>query len=184
MPRLNPTDLRERLNHDMPGAVLQQQFVTEETAHDGDRATPPARKGAEQPVALLATNDVVVAAVRLPDVARYMRDQLGYQLLSNITAVDYLAEGVIELVYHFVNVEGGPPLVVKTRVPRDRAMVPSMTPWWPGADLQEREAFDLFGVRFDGHPNLRRVYMWDEFEGHPMRKDFPKQGDKYMTEGE
>ncbi len=71
--------------------------------------------------------------------------------------------------------------MVKTRVPREQPIVPSLTPFWPGASLQEREAFDLYGVQFPGHPDLRRVYMWDEFEGHPMRKDFPKQGDKYLA---
>ena len=54
----------------------------------------------------------------------------------------------------------------------------------PDADLQEREAFDMYGVDFPGHPNLVRVYMWDEFEGFPMRKDFPKQGDKYIADEE
>ena len=98
--------------------------------------------------------------------------------------MDYLADGVIELVYRFLHLEGGPPLAIKTRVPREQAVVPSITPFWPGADLQEREAFDLYGVDFPGHPNLKRVYMWDEFEGFPMRKDFPKQGDKYLDDEE
>lgn len=180
MPRLNSAELRQHIEQNVPGAVVQQQPVTDSAAHDDDGTAPRPKKSAEHPVPLLATSDVVVNAARLPDVARYMRDQLGYQLLSNITAVDYLADGIIELVYHFINIDGGPPLAVKTRVPRDDANVPSITPWWPGADLQEREAFDLFGVYFDGHPNLKRVYMWEEFEGHPMRKDFSKQGDKYM----
>jgi len=72
------------------------------------------------------------------------------------------------------------------RVPRDASAIPSITPFWPGAALQEREAYDLYGVHFPGHPFHRRVYMWDEFEGHPMRKDFPKTGDKYthVTGGE
>nr|PZN29654.1 MAG: NADH-quinone oxidoreductase subunit C [Chloroflexota bacterium] len=130
---------------------------------------------------MLATDDAVVHAERLPEVARYLRDTLGYTYLSNITAVDYIADGVIELVYHFYSLQGGPPLVVKTRVPRDNPSVPSLTPEWPGADLQEREAYDLYGVIFPGHPDLRRVYMWEEFEGFPMRKDFPKQGDKYLA---
>ena len=181
MPSISPAELRERLNQDVPGAVMEQ--VSALLSAD-DNATPRPKRGEDRPVLLLATSDVVVTPARLPDVARYMRDRLGYQLLSNITAVDYFAEGVIEMVYHFINVEGGPPLTVKTRVPRDNAVLPSITPWWPGADLQEREAFDLFGVQFHGHPNLRRVYMWDEFEGHPMRKDFPKQGDKYMEDEE
>jgi NADH-quinone oxidoreductase subunit C len=75
-------------------------------------------------------------------------------------------------------------VVIKTRVAREQSAVPSLTPVWPGADLQEREAFDLYGVRFTGHPNLTRIYMWDEFESFPMRKDFPKQGDKYLSDEE
>jgi NADH-quinone oxidoreductase subunit C len=182
-------ELKERLMRDLPGALAPARV---KAAHNGTGTEsppvvePPARgkKGEEGPVDLLATKDAVVLAERIPDVARYMRDVLGYQLLSNITAVDYLADGMIEVVYHFIHLDGGAPLVLKTRVPRDRASVPSITPFWPGADLQEREAFDLFGVDFPDHPNLTRVYMWDEFEGFPMRKDFPKQGDKYLDDGD
>jgi NADH-quinone oxidoreductase subunit C len=180
-------ELKERLARDVPGALAPPR---PKRHHEGNGAEPkpeaPARgkKGEEGPPDLLATSDAVVLAERLPDVARYVRDELGYELLSNITAVDYLADGVIELVYHFMHLDGGAPLAIKARVPRERAVVPSITPFWPGASLQEREAFDLYGVEFPGHPNLRRIYMWDEFEGFPMRKDFPKQGDKYLGDGE
>jgi NADH-quinone oxidoreductase subunit C len=182
-------ELKERLMRDLPGALAPARV---KAAHNGAGTEsppvvePPARgkKGEEGPVDLLATKDAVVLAERIPDVARYVRDVLGYEPLSNITAVDYLADGMIEVVYHFIHLDGGAPLVLKTRVPRDRAIVPSITPFWAGADLQEREAFDLFGVDFPGHPNLTRVYMWDEFEGFPMRKDFPKQGDKYLDDGD
>ena len=150
---------------------------------DPARPQPKAKREAA-PVDLLATTDVVVRAQDIVDVARYIRDTLGYHLLSNITAVDYLAAGVIELVYHFAHLAGGPPLVVKTRLLRDHPVLPSLTPFWPGANFQEREAYDLYGVAFAGHPDLRRIYMWDEFEGYPMRKDFPKQGDKYLTSDE
>jgi NADH-quinone oxidoreductase subunit C len=74
-------------------------------------------------------------------------------------------------------------LLLKTRVPRDKPDVPALTVFWPGANLMEREAYDLYGINFIGHPYQRRIYMWDELEGHPMRKDFPKQGDKYLDEG-
>ncbi len=181
-------ELKERLTRDLPGALaptrLKTQAASNGHAVEEAAARPKGRKAEEGPVDLLATDDAVVLAERLPDVARYVRDTLGYQLLSNITAVDYLADGVIELVYRFLHLDGGPTLAIKTRVPRDRAVVPSITPFWPGADLQEREAFDMYGVDFPGHPNLVRVYMWDEFEGFPMRKDFPKQGDKYLDEEE
>ena len=187
MARISVEEFKERLARDVPGALAPERPKAHQ---DRNGAAPQAqaeprprgRKVEEGPPDLLATNDAVVLPERLPDIAIYLRDTLGYDLLSNLTAVDYLADGVIEMVYHFMNLEGGPPLVVKTRVPREQPVVPSLTPIWPGADLQEREAYDLYGVHFPGHPNLKRVYMWDEFEGHPMRKDFPKQGDKYLTD--
>ena len=191
MTTLTPDALRELLARDLPDALAPPPQAPPPPepppAPPGDApATPPARKGKapEAKPDLLATSDVVVLPARIADVARYVRDAAGYQYLSNITAVDFLAEGVIELVYHFYQLEGGPPLVVKARMDRDAPVAPSITPFWPGASLQEREAFDLFGVDFVGHPDLRRVYMWDEFEGYPMRKDFPRQGDKYLGDDE
>jgi NADH-quinone oxidoreductase subunit C len=169
-------ELKERLARDLPGALVAAP-APPPSAEPGAK---PARRGEAAPVNLLATNDALVAPERLADVAVYVRDVLGCGLLSNITAVDYLKDDVFELVYHFSDLGGGPPLVVKTRVPRGAPRVPSLTPLWPGADFQEREAYDLYGVEFVGHPHLRRIYMWDEFEGFPMRRDFPKQGDKYF----
>jgi NADH-quinone oxidoreductase subunit C len=187
VPSLSAQELKERIARDLPGALAPERAKATRAGNGAEPpATPPARpkKGEEGPPDLLATADAVVLAERIPDVARYLRDELGYELLSNLTATDYLADGVIELVYHFMHLGGGAPLAIKLRVPRERPIVPSITPFWPGADLQEREAFDLYGVDFPGHPNLVRVYMWDEFEGFPMRKDFPKQGDKYLGDGE
>lgn len=178
MANLSAAELRELLDRDLPGAVVPPSAPTPEA--DGAAAHAP--KGKEAPADLLATGDTVVAAEQIPAVARYLRDRLGYEYLSNITAVDYLREGLFELVYHFYHLGGGRALVVKVRVPRDAPEVPSITPFWPGAALQEREAFDMYGVTFPGHPDLRRVYMWDEFAGFPMRKDFPKQGDKYLDD--
>ncbi|NWG21970.1 MAG: NADH-quinone oxidoreductase subunit C [Chloroflexi bacterium] len=186
MPRVNAAELKERLAHDLPGVLAETRTRTPaDTGHaPGDGKTARPRRGEHTPVDLLATDDAVIHADRIPEVARYVRDVLGYELLSNITAVDYLADGVIELVYHFFHLGGGAELVIKVRVPRDAAVVPTLTAEWPGADLQEREAFDLYGVLFPGHPNLTRIYMWDEFEGWPMRKDYPKQGDKYFGDAE
>ena len=187
MPSMSAAEFKGRLMRDVVGALAPPRSQTQHAGNGHIRAAeaepqPKGKKVEEGPPDLLATEDAVVLAERLPDVALYVRDSLGYELLSNITAVDYLADGVIEMVYHFMHLDGGPPLVVKTRVPRERPVVPSLTPFWPGANLQEREAYDLYGVHFLGHPNLKRVYMWDEFEGYPMRKDFPKQGDKYLTD--
>ena len=181
MPSISAEELRERLSNDLPEALAPSHPRV-----NADGAAPPAAKGKvrEGPADLLATNDVVIQPACVPDVAHYLRDSLGYELLSTITVVDLIAEDLFEIVYHFFTVEGGSALVIKTRVPRGNPEVPSITPFWPGASLQEREGFDLYGVTFTGHPYLKRVYMWDEFEGYPMRKDFPRQGDKYLEDSE
>ncbi|MCC6906178.1 MAG: NADH-quinone oxidoreductase subunit D [Anaerolineae bacterium] len=116
---------------------------------------------------------VIVEADHLIEVASAIRDDLGYDLLSNIGYVDYLAEGFLETVYHAYRVStGGPALNFKARAPRENAVIPSLTSVWPSADFQEREAWDLMGIRFNGHPNLKRILMWEGFEGHPLRKDW------------
>lgn len=101
-----------------------------------------------------------------------LRDDLGYDYLSSVTGVDYLPEGKMEVVYHVRRSTGGVPLVFKVQTPRDSAVVPSLVSIYPGADFQEREAWDLFGIRFEGHPDLRRILMWEGFQGHPLRKDW------------
>jgi NADH-quinone oxidoreductase subunit D/NADH-quinone oxidoreductase subunit C/D len=102
-----------------------------------------------------------------------LRDSLGYDYLSSITAVDYLPEGKMEVVYHVYKTTGGPGLTFKVQIPRaDPMEIPSLVSIYPGAELQEREAWDLFGIIFTGHPDLRRILMWEGFAGHPMRKDW------------
>lgn len=114
----------------------------------------------------------IVHPEKLLDFCRCIRDELGYDLLSSVTGVDYLPENKMEVVYHALQTTGGSPLVFKVQVPRENAVVPSVITIWPGADFQEREAWDLLGIRFDGHPDLRRILMWEGFEGHPLRKDW------------
>jgi NADH-quinone oxidoreductase subunit C len=171
-------ELRERLQRDLPGAVVLPPPPPEPAA-EGEEPEPKA-KGKEKPD-FLTTSDTVVVAERLTEVAHYLRDTLGYEYLSDIAVVDYLADDLFELVYRFYHLDGGGDVVVKVRVPRGQPVVPALTPTWPGANFHEREGFDLFGITFQGHPDLRRLYLWEEFEGHPMRKDFPRQGDKYLT---
>ncbi len=117
---------------------------------------------------------IVVDPESLVEVATAVRDTLGYNYLSSATAVDYLGKGdYFEMVYHTYRVPaGGPPLVIKARTPRDKATLPSVISVWPGADFQEREAYDLMGIRFEGHPNLKRILLWEGFDGHPLRKDW------------
>ena len=116
---------------------------------------------------------VVVAADRLLDVAQLLRDELGFNFLSSVTGVDLIEENKMEVVYHVYSISnGGGALVFKVQTDRDDPVVPSLTPLWPGAELQEREAYDLLGIEFEGHPDLRRILTWDGFNGHPLRKDY------------
>ena len=114
---------------------------------------------------------LLVPADRWLGVARSLRRS--YDYLANLTAVHYT--DTIEVVYHLDDTRK-PGQLVQVRVrgaePDGAGEVPSVVSIWPGADLQEREVFDLFGVRFAGHPDLRRIMMWDGFVGHPMRKDY------------
>ncbi|MBN2547832.1 MAG: NADH-quinone oxidoreductase subunit D [Anaerolineales bacterium] len=114
----------------------------------------------------------LVKAEKLVEVATSIRDDLGYDLLSSVTGVDYLPDGLMEVVYHALRTTGGSPLVFKVQVPRDDPVLPSLVSVYPGADLQEREAWDLLGIRFEGHPDLRRILMWEGFAGFPLRKDW------------
>jgi len=116
---------------------------------------------------------------------QFLRDQEGFDYLSNVTGVDWIEQGQFEVVYHLYAMRRGErivlgkdpdgplgPVVLKVRVPRGDPAVPSVVPIWPSALWQEREVYDLMGIRFDGHPDLKRIYLWDEFEDHPLRKDY------------
>ena len=114
----------------------------------------------------------LVPASRLVEFASALRDQEGYDYLSSVTGVDYLPDDKMEVVYHAFRTAGGPAMVFKTQVPRGAPILPSLVGVWPGADFQEREAWDLLGIHFTGHPDLRRILMWEGFDGHPLRKDW------------
>lgn len=115
----------------------------------------------------------VVEAGRLPEVAAFLRDEpdLDFKYLISLTAVDWLDH--FEVVYHLQSLRHNHLAIVKTLVlDHEAPEVPSLATVWQGAYLQEREAYDLMGVRFQGHPDLRRVFLWEGFPGHPLRKDF------------
>ena len=101
-----------------------------------------------------------------------LRDQLGYDHLTSVTGVDYLPEEKMEVVYHLFKSTGGAILEIKTQCPRSNPVIPSLVDLFPGADFQEREAWDLLGIKFENHPNLKRILMWEGFAGHPLRKDW------------
>ena len=140
-----------------------------------------------------AAGAVIVPVVQAREMAEWLLDE-GVDYCSNVTGVDYLERevkekvtqedgtvetitktelGRIDVVYHLYSMQNKTgPLVLKQRTSREGAEVASLMPVWRSCELQEREVFDLFGVNFTGHPDLRRILMWDEFEGHPMRKDY------------
>jgi len=118
-------------------------------------------------------NGILLAGDRLVAVATYLREtpDLSYDHLANVTSVDY--PDYFEVVYHLSSTKnGGNPVVLKVRADKADPVVPSLTLTWPGADFQEREVWDLMGIRFEGHPNHRRIALWEGFEGHPLRKDW------------
>ena len=145
---------------------------TEEAQTLADRIHQALGEGA----VTLEKDTLVVDPARLIQVGEYLRDaeDLAYDLLSNVTGVDYLGRDPrFEVVYHLYSTSrGGGPLVLKARAPVGDPQVPSLTSVWPSADLQEREVWDLYGIRFPGHPNLKRILLWEGFHGHPMRKDY------------
>jgi NADH-quinone oxidoreductase subunit C len=150
--------ISELIDQQLPGAITDR--------HDfrGDQTIVV---GAE---ALLPLVDLLVAQ--------------GFQLLVDITAVDWPErEPRFDVVYHWLNLDSQERLRVKVPV-ADGQAAPSLTSRFKTADWFEREVFDMFGIRFEGHPNLQRLLLWQDFQGHPLRKDFPLDGgDAFCMDG-
>ena len=109
----------------------------------------------------------------LNEAAAFLKDdaELDFKFLNSISAVDYIE--YFELVYHLMSINHQHTAIVRSRVfGREEPSAASVTSIWKGADFQEREIWDLMGVRFSGHPNLKRIMLWEGFDGHPLRKDF------------
>jgi NADH-quinone oxidoreductase subunit C len=109
---------------------------------------------------------------RLVEVARHLREtpDLAFDYLASITAIDYLDR--FEVVYQLRSLSRRADAALRVEVDRSEPVVPSVTGVWRAADYQEREVYDLMGIRFAGHPDLRRILLYDEFDGHPLRKDW------------
>lgn len=120
-----------------------------------------------------------VDAARLVAVLRYCKDHLDFERLSAVTAVDwYPQEARFEVVYQLHSIERNERLRIKTRVGEDQTLESAYSVW-RSADWFEREVFDLFGIAFENHPNLKRILMPEGWDGHPLRKDYPIHGFKY-----
>jgi len=141
---------------------------------------------AERGDAVLATHaqhgdaTAIVDAARIVEVLRFLRDACGFDMLSDLCAVDYLGHPDhrgprFEVVYHLLSTGTLERVRVKAGVPEAPCQIDSCVEVWPAANWLEREVFDLYGIRFRNHPDLRRILLYEEFEGHPLRKDYPKE---------
>jgi NADH-quinone oxidoreductase subunit C len=122
---------------------------------------------------------VNIPAADVPAVLKYLRDESGFDLLTDVTAIDW-AEGVsprFTMVYHLLSTTSHAYLRVAADCVNDaEPSVPSIVSLWPGANWHERETYDMFGIKFEGHPDLRRILMWEGYPHFPLRKEFPLAG--------
>jgi NADH-quinone oxidoreductase subunit C len=151
--------LREKADHPAVAAIQAWNPEALTEAHwDRDELT------------LTIAREEIVAAARTVQ-------QAGYNFLEDVTAVDWFpASPRFQISYHIVSHQYKERIRLRVMIDEASASLDSITPVWPSADYYEREVFDLFGVRFDGHPNLRRIMMPEEWSGHPLRKDYPVEG--------
>jgi NADH-quinone oxidoreductase subunit C len=124
----------------------------------------------------------IVDPARVVEVLRFLRDDpaCGFDMLADLCAVDYLGHAGhrgarFEVVYHLLSTRSLQRVRIKAGVPELPCQIDSCVAVWPAADWMEREVFDLYGIRFRNHPDLRRILLYEEFEGHPLRKDYPKE---------
>ncbi len=116
---------------------------------------------------------LLIESKQVAQVADFLKSTPGleFDYLTVMTAIDYL--DYFEIIYRLVSLKHNHSLILKTRITgRENLAVPSVCQIWRAADYQEREIFDLFGIKFEGHPNLKRLLLWDGFNGHPLRRDY------------
>jgi NADH-quinone oxidoreductase subunit C len=155
---------------DAPGTEILAQELREALSDEAVLGTEFFRdKGAVQ-----------VAPQAIGEVLEALRAK-GFKHLMSVHGVDYFPEEPrLGVQYELLDREALDRLTVKLRVPVDAALVPSVTPRWPTANFQEREVYDMFGVFFEGHPDLRRILMPEDYEGFPQRRDFPIGGEPVL----
>ena len=120
----------------------------------------------------LGNDYVQISNEKSLDLFNYLKIEQKYELLSSVTSVDRISH--FEVVYHLTSLQKNESLVIKIKCGEGRIdpKVKSVISVWRGAELQEREIYDLMGIMFEGHPNMKRLLLWENFEGHPLRKDF------------
>lgn len=163
MPLVPPvTDLEELKNHPALARLLGwKKDAVEGAKFDRDEMTIHVERSAIREACTLLKEDPACP----------------FNFLSDITCVDwYPSEPRFEVVYHLLSIPNKERVRLKVRLNSSSPAIESITTVWPGANYFEREVFDLFGVRFNGHPYLRRILMPEDWEGHPLRKDYPVEG--------
>jgi len=150
--------------------MLRQEVLDALSARFGELATSEFRGQVR----------VVVPLTQLHDVLAVLKEAHGFDFLVDVTCVDYLSyRGATDrfgMVYSLLNTETSERIIIRTFVNEPEPTVPTVYDLWKGADWLEREVWDLFGIGFEGHPDLRRVVLPEGFEAHPLRKDYPLQG--------
>jgi NADH-quinone oxidoreductase subunit C len=128
---------------------------------------------------------VVVKRQRILDMLMYLRESFDLDHLQDLCGVDYKDKGDyrFEVVYQLFSVAKGYAIRLRARIPEGDPQIDSITPLWEGANWHERECFDMFGIVFKGHPDLRRILMPEDWQGYPLRKDYPLKGHKDYWHG-
>ncbi len=120
---------------------------------------------------------VIVRHGRIKEIIKYLKEQEGFNHLQDLCGVDYYPEKPrFEVVYNLYSIWRGLHIRIRAKVDEKEQEIESITELWQGADWHERECFDMFGIRFTGHPDLRRILMPEDWEGYPLRKDYPLKG--------
>jgi NADH-quinone oxidoreductase subunit C len=148
--------------------------------------TPPAppKRPAHEAAPAFLTPGVFVPKDQLLEVCRVLATdpEFGLSYLSFVSGIDRPEAQEIEVLYHAYSLQTRDDLALKVRVRRDQAVVPTVTGIWDGANWHEREAYDLLGITFEGHPDLRRIMMTDDWIGHPLRKDYVYEDPAWLIE--
>jgi NADH-quinone oxidoreductase subunit C len=159
----------------------ESQAAAERAKAEGKPAPRPLKRE-ESRVYRYQIPTVLVAREEILDVCRWLRDnpQLDMSFLESVTAIDWPDR--FEVVYLLSSIKHRQGVTLKVPLPKDDARIPSVVGVWQGADWHEREAYDLFGITFDGHPNLRRIMMSADWKGHPLRKDYVYEDPQWLVD--
>jgi len=158
-----------------PPAPPDPRVVAATATAEALRASIAAQLGAEAVEEASATKEIPVLRIareKWRQTVEFLKDtpEHAYNYVELFAGTDY--KDYIEVVIYLYSTEHGSYIHVKTRTPRENASLPSLTPVFAGVNWEEREVYDLLGIHFDGHPDLRRIMMWEEWNGHPLRKDY------------